>query len=282
MSMKELLSITALILLISCNANQNPNVVNRENADKEETKVTEDEAIRSQMNRNRGSDTVIQATIMDEVKSTKKAYYPEGYSEVPSSTTTESYAEKIDISKYTTECGVLKETTSTVGERIADCRKKYTNTMGIPSSWVAKNFGVSGEGNWSLVSVAIDATQTPEVTTLVWYDFTTRLLWSDHIKEATFEEAVSDFNGVCKTFNKDNVHFLNTSYIDWRLPTRSEFLQADINGSRYILNNLDKTYWTSTLLTREAVYSIKQSTGNSSSTALTETHSVRCVGVAFQ
>lgn len=277
--MKKLIFILSLIALTSCNAvsNNNGTVNQNQNFETDDDIINIGQALKSQMNRENGSEVVTQRSIMDKSKEVKRLFTPEGYSEIPSSMTMESLATKTVLSNYNQECGNLIGKTSTLGDRIADCRKVYLN-RNVDTRWHNKSHGVAGEGNWSLVSVSIDISKTPAVTSTVWYDFTTKLIWSDLITETDFAKAATAYNRTCSLFSENNRHKLNSDYVIWRLPTRGDYLQADLNGARYILNNTDKDFWTSTLISTDSAWSIKQSTGNSTLRALTEVLPVRCVG----
>lgn len=277
--MNKLLLILSLVILSSCNAVSNGNVVNQNQyADNGNETIETDQAIKSQTNRENGNEVVSQITITDKSLEDKELHSPDGYLEIPSEKTMEVKATKISIDDYDTECGNLADTDASVDLRIANCTKAYSGRS-IPTKWINQSNGVAGEGNWALVSVAKDKTKDPEVTTTIWYDYTTKLIWSDYIKEAGFEEAATAYNRACTVFSESNIHSLTSEYVAWRLPTRGDFLQADLNGSRYLLNNTNKNYWTSTLITKDTAWSIEQSSGNSTSTVLTEPKSVRCVGV---
>lgn len=275
------LLVLSLMIMTSCAPPEGSSVVSQtQTATGKDSVLTEkDEVLKSHMNRVRSIDVKSQAEIREETQTISQRYLPDGYFEVPSALTSEAAAGKVDINDFNTECGNMDVDKTTLGDRIANCKQIYA-AIGVNSSWATSIFGVSGEGNWSLVAVSINT----DSKSLVWYDFTTKLLWSDYIDTANFENAATKLARTCAVFEDKNDHSLNSNSVVWRLPTRSDFLQADINGARYVLNNLNKEYWTSTMITSDTAWSINQSTGNSTSTAILSdtTKAVRCVGIALE
>jgi hypothetical protein len=72
--------------------------------------------------------------------------------------------------------------------------------------------------------------------------------------------------------------------IKWRLPTRNDYLQADINGLRFVMKKEPDTtvFWTGTLRAaaagRNEAWIYGQKEGTLSSGLLTTEHQVRCIG----
>jgi hypothetical protein len=278
--MKKLLPILSLLLIASCGPVANQNVVSQQNIDNGDDPVlaTKDEIIKSQMNRGKGTTVVSQADIRIKTKELKKAYLPDGHSEIPTSMTLESNVVSINYSQYDRNCGITSNSETKLGDRISDCNKIYNLGLDVKASWSSQLYGVAGEGNWSLVSVSINE----DIKNIVWYDLTTKLLWSHNLGQRNFEEAATTLGRACAVFQESNEYSLDSNFVTWRLPTRADFLQADINGSRYVLNNTDKEYWTATQNTVNTAWTINQSTGNSTSVELTDTRAVRCVGIPVQ
>lgn len=278
--MKSLLPILIFVLIASCGPVSNSSVVSQQTGDNGEDPAltTNDEILKSQMNRAQGSMVYSQFEIREKTKALKEAYLPEGHSVSPTLENLESVVTKIDHSEYLKDCGIISLSETTIADRISDCDKVYLAKLGKKTTWASQLYGVAGEGNWRLVSVSISG----ESKKMIWYDLTTKLLWTDYLGDVNFEKAAIALGKVCEEFQDSNEYSLDSNFVTWRLPTRSDFLQADINGARYVLNNIDKEYWTATQKTLTTAWAINQKTGNSSSTELTELRSVRCVGIPLQ
>ena len=71
-----------------------------------------------------------------------------------------------------------------------------------------------------------------------------------------------------------------TTDITWRLPTRADYLQADLNGLRFVLPRTDAAVWTATVSgeNRENAWSIIPKTGELTSVVRSTNLAVRCVG----
>ncbi len=150
-------------------------------------------------------------------------------------------------------CGLVR--TATLAEKIADCALKEKN--GPLASWSGLTHANSAEANWSLVVLSED----PKGTFEVWVDKKTGMVWSDTITtEANWCEASgsqqseSDNVGVnCPTLGKGQSFCTNYSVaelpkVEWRLPTRHDYLQADIDGLRFVVPNKGmNAYWTATV-----------------------------------
>lgn len=149
-------------------------------------------------------------------------------------------------------CGLVL--TATLAEKIADCALKEKN--GPLASWSGMTHANSAEANWSLVVLSEDTKGTYEV----WVDKKTGMVWSDTItNEANWCEASgalqgeSDNVGVnCPTLGKGqslctNLSVAELTKVQWRLPTRNDYLQADIDGLRFVVSNKGiNSYWTAT------------------------------------
>lgn len=179
--------------------------------------------------------------------------------------------------------------------RIADCVAKNTEK----ASWEGSLYGASGEGNWKLVSRSDDNKE-------IWIDETTGLLWSyllskeDEDTKTTFNWCKASGNGQGNT-SSEQVDCLTTgageslcdrqtldevgTQAKWRLPTRNDYLQADLNGLRFVLARepSELGLWTATMRstatgrTEAWVYSSKE--GTLSAGNLTSERYVRCIGV---
>jgi hypothetical protein len=193
------------------------------------------------------------------------------------------------LGRSTLECG----TGSILGgidSRISDCLEKNKEK----SSWEGNNYGAAGEGLWKLVTRTAEGSET-------WLDARTGMVWSDLIKK----ENISSFNWCqasgndqdntseleinCRTLG-DLVSLCNGSElaglsgkVKWRLPTRNDFLQADLNGLRFVLKKENENgLWTATMRAnsegRKEAWVYHSSEGILQAVTLSEARQVRCIG----
>lgn len=171
-----------------------------------------------------------------------------------------------DIGKE--KCGIGSEL-NTIAKRIADCKAK----LGVEKTfWEGKVNGISGEGNFTLV-----VNNEHEI----WYDDSTGMVWSDEIEQDDWTnasgEGMPDLSN--EKFVCNQIDDITKEEVRWRLPTRADFLQADLNGARYVLPRLGVTYWTATSVDGgNKAWAILQKTGILSESFMSEKHSIRCVG----
>lgn len=180
------------------------------------------------------------------------------------------------------DCGVTL-TLTTIDSRIADCAAKNTDR----AIWRGQINGNAGEGNWFLVARQGDGKE-------VWLDATTNYLWSDMVAQTNWcsasgndEDALKE-NGVsCKAIQDgmnacvgQTVQGLGEGLVSWRLPTRGDFLTADLNGARYVFAKTAAQYWTATVNgdNREQAWAIMQANGVLTPVARNEVRGVRCLG----
>lgn len=172
--------------------------------------------------------------------------------------------------------------------RIKDCAAQNSNS----ATWLSINYGKAGEGSWKLV--AFDSSTSKEI----WKDLNTGLLWSDTVITSNWCKASGNHQGIqegvtvdCQTVSEqisfcENLNSLEGMTIKWRLPTRNDFLQADLNGARFILKNGDNSlgFWTATVNSQSTgrseawVYTYGQ--GLLASQSMTSGRQIRCVGAA--
>ncbi len=174
---------------------------------------------------------------------------------------------------------------ATITARIADCVQKNSDR----ATWDGTRFGVAGDGNWNLVA----KTEAGEF----WLDSLTKLIWSPILTPTNWCRASGNAQGIgagatvdCQTgaggtpsCDDGALDVVGTS-VRWRIPTRNDFLQADLNGLRSVLvKEADGTgLWTGTVRSsstdrREAwVYQSKE--GILTSDAMTATKPLRCIG----
>jgi hypothetical protein len=72
--------------------------------------------------------------------------------------------------------------------------------------------------------------------------------------------------------------------IKWRLPTRNDYLQADLNGIRFVLKTANSPFWTATMnsasTNRSEAWTYNQSQRTIEKVAMTDLRQVRCIGAA--
>jgi len=188
------------------------------------------------------------------------------------------------------DCGNSSLSTVKIIERIKDCNDKIGDATA--SYWSGHAKGINGEGNWSLVSYSNKKK--------VWQDSRTGLLWSDIVETEEYElaaglEVDSDDpeedesaakKRVCQTDSdnyKDALGNIHESKVHWRLPNRNEYLQADINGARFVLPNTDpntdQETWTASYAGNSEAWAINQKTGVLRKVNMITKLKVRCIGV---
>ncbi len=241
--------------------------------------------LRSQLPREKGSPVL---TYAEEVQRTLQNTLPVSlYRPIPDQ-------EKDDESSATTvgnlgrplvDCGG-GTSFATVTARLEDCLQKNTDRAG----WAGSRFGTAGEGSWRLV--------TKNGSREFWLDASTNLIWSPILTATNWCRASGNIQGVGGTVSVDCQNLAGGTpscdgeeldaagtNVRWRLPTRSDFLQADLNGLRAVLpkeadgNGL----WTATLRAgtpdRSEAWVYQSKEGTLAGAAMTAPRSVRCVGI---
>lgn len=188
------------------------------------------------------------------------------------------------MGRPTVPCGT-DTTLSGIDSRITDCFQKNSDK----SLWEGFRFGTSGEGTWKLVSLVNNQE--------VWLDNTTGLVWSDVITTTNWCQAAGndelpqgnttincselmEQKRICQDLNIEGLN----GRIIWRLPTRNDFLLADLNGARFVLKpeTASSGLWTATLkaasVDRSEAWIYNSQDGTLSFGNLSTTHQVRCVG----
>lgn len=211
---------------------------------------------------------------------------PTGYRIVPVIATDDEGASDTDnrtvtgIGRPTVNCGTAANLT--VLQRISDCVVQNSTK----ATWNG-TFGGAGETTWKLVT----KTSGGEA----WIDTRTSLIWSSVVGIAnwcnasgnTTKDAVSvvdcAVNGTAQVCVGKSL--LGMTGVTWRLPTRNDYLQADIDGLRYVLTDTGSTpNWTATLdsssAERSKAWAYIQDQGTLESVLLTDSKNVRCVGAA--
>lgn len=179
-----------------------------------------------------------------------------------------------------------------VTARIADCAAKNSDK----AIWEGFRYGSSGEGTWQLVS-RMDTGKE------IWMDNRTGMVWSDTVVNR--ESGATEFDW-CKASGNDQgatatmtidctkqaagesscVNLVMDEIgdqIQWRLPTRNDFLQADLDGARFVLKKENiNGLWTATMKSntsgRNKAWIYNSTDGTLTSGELTTTRQVKCIG----
>lgn len=260
--------------------------------------------ISSNMHRDVGTD---QMSLTTERTTT---VYVVGYREVPNILNDDdgynASSPIVKASRPTVDCGETGE----ISDRIIDCETDNGST----AIWEGAINGIAGEATWRLVTRKNGAE--------VWRDERTRLLWSDTDSinlnwcRASGNSQVDDPNGYCSnpgnqdainpystcsefpgsqgTFFGDNyvtgtysdfkggMGLLSSTIVRWRLPTRNDYLQADIDGISAVLPNMPVSFWASTAVSWGRVlawvYHGGDGTLNGALRSGAGSNTVRCVG----
>lgn len=188
----------------------------------------------------------------------------------------------------TKDCGT-NSAHNTLLLKVEDCDAQNTTE----AKKVGHQFGNSGEGNWFLVV----RTSTGKE---VWYDQRTQMLWSDNLGKAdNWCKASGNTENVSGVIDCDSDNSLSddlcgdntTAYkeakgnlealVTWRLPTRSDWLTADINGLKFAISDSDTDYWSATGSQRDLakawIYNAHTGLSMIDSRSKND-YSVRCIG----
>lgn len=186
--------------------------------------------------------------------------------------------------KEAQDCGrTIEAETVTIQARIDDCDQKNQGNN-LAHTWSGHDLGMSGEGRWELVSYS---SIPDEKDKSVWRDLSTGLLWSPPLPEKSWDYASGNVsepeqicNGANDTANKDYFLGIQADEVIWRLPTRNDYLQADLNGARFVLSSPDDTriFWTANIANDAEAWVIQQRTGILSKLNQNSPAAIRCVG----
>lgn len=175
----------------------------------------------------------------------------------------------------TVTCGT---TQTTIAARIAHCATQNSSA----ATWNGQTNGIAGEGNWKLVTY----TGTYEVwrderTGLVWSDkvptndnwckatgnaqaddpssYCNNASYQDQttpysycVEDASHQPALAGENWTTGAYHgiKGGMGAVATGTspaVRWRLPSRADWMQADIDGVRQVLPNINNTFWSATI-----------------------------------
>lgn len=167
-------------------------------------------------------------------------------------------------------------------------KESYTNFAALKNScitrnkdlsmWSATDNGIAGEADWELVY--------SKDGNFIWQDTRTELVWSYTLSSAVWSIAsgVEDYDTTEQTSYCDELNKITFDKIKWRLPSREEFLQADIDGARTVLMDQDnnEVFWTATPGEEtDESWGIRQSNGVLKSYNRDTPFAVRCVGIVI-
>jgi hypothetical protein len=174
---------------------------------------------------------------------------------------------------------------SGINARLLDCFNKNNNS----SLWIGQIHGASGESVWKLVTkVGSKEVWLDDRTGLVWSYVLPSVNWCKASGNTEMDSTFVKFN--CSTLSElqsvcaGNTLDLLGTQVKWRLPTRNDFLQADLNGLRFVLKKESATQglWTSTIRAasskRGEAWVYHSLEGTLSADTLDADHGVRCVG----
>ena len=287
---KAVSNIVLLSVLVSCGAADNgdsrqgdPNAKPTDRTTQAADSVKLRSQLRSQMFRFKGKEIY---TYTGEQSKIQKNELPATHRTIPN--TTEDIPTSVDLPKAlanpNTSCGNTKEGSMTARHNACLVANGNVDLMVF---WNGKNQGIQGEGGWQLIS---NSKPTTGANKVVWQDLTTGYLWSDVHVGYTWEEAAGIgetnlTNRPCQAkadAPKDELGRIGPDVVSWRLPNRNEFLQADLNGSKYILPNKDEFVWTASYAGSNTAWAIKVATGELVLRSIDDSLGVRCIGVVLK
>lgn len=234
----------------------------------------------SQMHRRSGTNVI---SSRDEIRNVTANTLPSGYRLVPSivldneGVSGSNVQTRTSLGRPTVNCGIAANTT--IGQRIADCQ----NLNQTKATWNSTS-GIAGESSWRLVQ----KNNTQET----WQDTRTGFLWSDIVATTNWCNAAGnssseDSSVNCQVIAQGSACVGKTlndmNGVTWRLPTRNDYLQADLNGFRFVMKDVTVGFWTATISaqsSRNEAWVYVQSQGTLEKELLTENRQVRCVGAA--
>lgn len=180
---------------------------------------------------------------------------------------------------------------SGIDARITNCLQEN----GDRASWVGFSHGAAGESTWKLVLRDGHLSE-------IWLDGRTGMVWS-YLRADSEGRTLVNW---CKASGNDENESPGVStdcnelaageslcagavfsglgdQVKWRLPTRNDYLQADINGLRSVFpKEGTQGLWTATIRAgsegRSEAWVYNTSEGTLSGAQLSSTHYVRCIG----
>ena len=245
--------------------------------------------INSHLHRNRGINML---SSLAEIELILGANLPSGYRTIPDIRTDDEGTDNGNIitvsakGRPTAACGV-GEAFRGIDARITDCFGKN----GEAANWNGTLFGAAGESFWSLVSLTNSGKE-------IWLDRRTGLVWSDINSSANWCKATGnaqdsslsptincDVEGESSNVCSNALNDTTQANIRWRLPTRNDYLQADLNGLRFVLKTGNTIgSWTATLRaaseSRSEAWVYHFNDGTLSAQDMLSLREVRCIGAS--
>ncbi len=244
------------------------------------TLTTDTFIVPSHMHRTMELDLLASHTEIEEVVA---ATLPAGYRSVPvmalddEGTDGKNIRSRTNLGRPLTDCGMGPDVT--ISARISECN----SINGSRASW---NFltSAAGESVWRLVT-KIGASE-------MWLDIRTGHIWSDIADTTNWcnasgnKEIGTAVNCLTAGVNNSCVGrtILGIPGIKWRLPTRNDYLQADLDGLRFVLKTAGSPFWTATLNSatadRSEAWTYNQAQGTLEKANLNQDRQVRCIGAS--
>jgi hypothetical protein len=286
-------ALTALLPLISCE----DMLSNRKMAQSPE--ITRSDvgtegiyALRSHIHREKGTKTLSYA---DEIQKTLRGDLPASiYRVIPlmekdDEGSKENVVTVNELGRPDFNCG-SGDSFIGIDPRIVDCSEKN----GAKALWEGFRYGAAGESTWTLVM----RNNSKEI----WLDGRTGMVWSHLIVTAEDKKifnwckasgndqnnttiAVLDCNelGIGESLCAGQVFEEIGEKVNWRLPTRNDYLQADINGFRFVfVKEESQGLWTATIRAlsdgRKEAWVYESKEGTLSGGVLSSLRHVRCIG----
>ncbi len=279
--MKFIPLIMMSVLLVSCNETKKTRILPTQSTQGAEGS----EAILSQLHRIKGT-TIL--TIAQEASQADKL--PVGYDNIPRLEESDDGISSNSVTLQTrplVECGTAAGLTT--AQRLRDCADKNP----AHSEWKGVTNGNAGEGIWKLFT-------RNSLGREIWMDEKTGLVWSDILTTNSGANILANWcqasgnkesaliaNGVdCNDLGNVSrcesatVIGIAPSDVSWRLPTRGDYLQADLNGARFVLPRTNQQVWMATVSSqnREQALMINVQNGVISTIDRDQQQLVRCVG----
>lgn len=198
-----------------------------------------------------------------------------------------SVSNRDDLTRPTTVCGI--NSADTLAQKITDCVDKNKDL----ATWDGKVHATAGESTWNLVSLY----ETTAGLAEIWYDQRTQMVWSAIVAaEVNWCQAAGSIEGLseniginCSALSKGqdtcgDLNLAEAPKIRWRLPTRNDYLQADIDGLRFVIKKTMTNFWTATVSSdtkaRKKAWGYNLAAANLMAEEMTELRPVRCIGTS--
>lgn len=258
----------------------------------------ESDTVMSQIHRNRGS---VILTAKEEISNILAGTLGTKYRSVPDISiddegTPNKNVVTVDIKgRPNTTCGNVLLLGS-INNRIKNCEDNNNETEKKRAIWDGGENGAAGEALWKLV-YNNDSTGYE-----LWLDTRTGLVWTDVLamkgnwcmatgNDQDPESANSKVDCSSARQGEEFCKELNVSglgsNIVWRVPTRNDYLQADLDGIRFIFKAQNLPTWTATVdsskTDRDHAWTYNAKFGTLSSVVMTnEDINIRCVGAPIR